>query len=295
MSLTRRQAVASALSLPLLPLLSRPDVRAADDDSALFWRFKTASAQAILFGYVRGRADAFPQVIDDGKRHIDRTDTIIADVDPATTLGSMTFEKHDLKPIFLKLPKAAQDELATIFAGSKAIPSFSNLTALELNILLAGEGQHGFSAEAPSLGGALLTYGQSLKRPVATLLARNEIAALTKPLTLDTANAVAPDSVIYLLGLRRRFGPIGAHLDNLYGARKGGELGRLGAEMRSRGVIDLTHFLNLEGMRALLIDRLSSLPAGTDAFITLPIGLLAGPDGICDALRSRGAEVTAIG
>jgi hypothetical protein len=38
-----------------------------------------------------------------------------------------------------------------------------------------------------------------------------------------------------------------------------------------------------------------NLPAGTNAFIILPIGLLNGPHSILVDLRSRGAEVSAIG
>jgi hypothetical protein len=38
-----------------------------------------------------------------------------------------------------------------------------------------------------------------------------------------------------------------------------------------------------------------NLPAGPNAFIILPIGLLNGPHSILVDLRSRGAEVSAIG
>ncbi|WP_245289923.1 hypothetical protein [Neorhizobium galegae] len=295
MSLTRRQFAALSLSLCFASLSPFRDAQAAEYDNALFWRARFASSEAVLFGYVRSRGDAFPDVVADGKKFIDETSSFLVDVDPGIKFTTTTFDNDDLKPIFLELAKADQEELATIFAGSKSIRSFSKLTALELNILLMGEGQQGFRPDAPSLGHTLFMYAQSLKRPMATLISQDEVKALSKPLTLESANAVGSESVVYLLNLRRRVGPIGAHFDRLYGTRESGEIAKLGEEMASKGVFDLREFIDTGIMRSLLIERLSTLSVGTDAFVTLPIGLLSGPDSICDALRSRGAEVTAIG
>jgi hypothetical protein len=295
MSLTRRQFAARSLSLYFASLFPFRDAQAAEYDGALFWRARFATSEAVLFGYVRARGDAFPDVVADGKKFIDETSSFLVDVDPGIKFTPTTFDNDDLKPIFLELAKADQEELATIFAGSRSIRSFSKLTALELNILLMGEGQQGFRPDAPSLGHTLFMYAQSLKRPMAALISQDEVKALSKPLTLESANAVGSESVVYLLNLRRRVGPIGAHFDRLYGTRKSGEIAKLGEEMASKDVFDLTEFIDSGTMRSLLIERLSTLSAGTDAFVTLPIGLLSGPDSICEALRSRGAEVTAIG
>ncbi|WP_245433379.1 hypothetical protein [Rhizobium sp. L43] len=56
-----------------------------------------------------------------------------------------------------------------------------------------------------------------------------------------------------------------------------------------------TDLIDADKLRALLIERIANLPAGTNAFIILPIGLLNGPHSIVGDLRSRGAEVAAIG
>jgi hypothetical protein len=48
-------------------------------------------------------------------------------------------------------------------------------------------------------------------------------------------------------------------------------------------------------LRAHPIERIASLPAGTNTLIVLPIGFLNGPQSILAVLRSRGADVTAIG
>jgi hypothetical protein len=294
MPLTRRKLAAVGLGAYLAPFLPPFSARAANYDDGLFWQAKFASSEAILFGYVRARGDAFPDVINDGKRFIDETSAFIVDIDPATKLTTTTFDNDDLKPVFADLPKADQEELATIFAGSPAVRAFSKLTALELNILLMAEGQKGFGPDAPRLGHVLFMYAQSLKRPMATLASQSEVQALSKPMTLEGVNAVGAESVVYLLNLRRRVGPIGAHMDALYGARRSGEIAKIGDEMTANQVIDITGYIDAEKMRMMLIERLSSLPSGLKAFVTIPIGLLSGPYSICDALRARGATVAPI-
>ncbi|WP_245495464.1 hypothetical protein [Rhizobium ruizarguesonis] len=127
-----------------------------------------------------------------------------------------------------------------------------------------------------------------------TLVADGEMQAMQKPLTLETVNSVGPDSITYLLELRRRIGPIGARFDELYKARKSAEIASLGEEITTRGIITPTDLIDAEKLRALLIERIVNLPAGTNAFIILPIGLLNGPHSILVDLRSHGAEVTAI-
>jgi hypothetical protein len=55
-----------------------------------------------------------------------------------------------------------------------------------------------------------------------------------------------------------------------------------------------TELIDADKAQALLVERLANLPAGTKAFVTLPIGPLSSTSSICDALRSGGAEVKAI-
>ncbi|MGO7580876.1 hypothetical protein ACC699_40635, partial [Rhizobium ruizarguesonis] len=67
MHITRRQfaALAAVLFLPGMP-------QAADEENAVFWRAKSAANDHVLFGYVRIRADSFPDIVAEGKRLVNQ-------------------------------------------------------------------------------------------------------------------------------------------------------------------------------------------------------------------------------
>ncbi|MGO8190111.1 hypothetical protein AB9F38_36050, partial [Rhizobium leguminosarum] len=69
-------------------------------------------------------------------------------------------------------------------------------------------------------------------------------------------------SITYLLELRRRIGPIGAHFYELYKSLKSAEIARLGEEITSRGIVTPTDLIDADKLRALLIERIANLPAG---------------------------------
>ncbi|MGO6732851.1 hypothetical protein [Rhizobium ruizarguesonis] len=79
MHITRRQfaALAAVLFLPGMP-------QAADEENAVFWRAKSAANDHVLFGYVRIRADSFPDIVAEGKRLVDQSKTVLIDVNPAS-------------------------------------------------------------------------------------------------------------------------------------------------------------------------------------------------------------------
>ncbi|MBY5879566.1 hypothetical protein ACC807_22640 [Rhizobium ruizarguesonis] len=289
MHITRRQfaALAAVVFLPGMP-------RAADEETALFWRAKSPANDHVLFGYVRIRADSFPDIVAEGKRLVDQSKTVLIDVNPGLTLSTAKFKNSDIKPVFAGLTPSDQDEFKTIFSTSPAKGAIEKLSGFEASLLLIGEGQHAFGPDAPSIGLALAKYGVSIGRDVKTLAADGEMQAMQKPLTLETVNSVGPASITYLLELRHRIGPIGAHFDELYKSRKSAEIARLGEEITARGIVTPTDLIDADKLRALLIERIANLPAGTNAFIILPIGLLNGPHSILGDLRSRGGEVTAI-
>ncbi|MGO6671444.1 hypothetical protein [Rhizobium leguminosarum] len=290
MRITRRQfaALTAALFLPGMP-------RAADEENAVFWRAKSSANDHVLFGYVRIRADTFPDIVAEGKRLLDQSKTVLIDINPGLTLSTAKFKNSDIKPVFAALTPSDQDEFKTILSTSPAKGAIEKLSGFEASLLLIGEGQHAFGPDAPSIGLALAKYGVSIGRDVKTLAAEGEMQAMQKPLTLETVNSVGPASITYLLELRRRIGPIGAHFDELYKSRKSAEIARLGEEITARGIVTPTDLIDADKLRALLIERIANLPAGTNAFIILPIGLLNGPHSIVDELRSGGAEVTTIG
>lgn len=267
---------------------------AAAPQRGVFWRAKFQSHQLILFGYVRIRADYLPDIVADGKRLIQKTKSVLMDMNPGIIFASEEFDNKDLKPVFTALPKSYQDDLRAVLATSPAKNAIEKLTGFEAAILLIGEGQQGFGPDAPSVGLVLTQYGLSLKRDIKTLASDDEVKALRKPLDAATVNSVDPSAVTFLLDLRRRVGPIGGHFDELYKARNGDEIARLGEEIAARGVLTPSDFLDAERLRTLFIERLARQPAGANAFVILPIGLLSGQHGILNELRSRGAEVTPI-
>lgn len=269
--------------------------KAADEENAVFWRAKSPANDHVLFGYVRIRAYTFPDIVADGKRMVDQSKTVLIDVNPSLTLSTTKFKNRDIKPVFAALTPSDQDELKTILSTSPAKGAIEKLSGFEASLLLIGEGQHVFGPDTPSIGLALANYGVSIGRDVKTLAADGEMRTLQRPLTLETVNSVGPDSISYLLDLRRRIGPIGAYFDELYEARKSAEIAGLGEEITAKGIVTPTDLIDADRLCALLIERIANLPAGTNAFIILPIGLLSGPYSILDELRSRGSEVSAIG
>ncbi|WP_457301501.1 hypothetical protein [Phyllobacterium sp. P5_D12] len=289
MRINRRQFAA------LMVVLSLPEMsRAANRKSSLFWRAKFQSQEIVLFGYVRVRADFFPDIMAEGKRLIDQSKLVLIDMNPSLILSTTKFKNSDLKPVFPRLPQPHQEELKTILSTSQAGNATERLSGFEVGLLLIGEGQHSFTPDAPSIGLELANYGVSIGRAVKTLASDGEMQLMQKPPTLEIINSVGPASITYLLDLRRRIGPIGEYLDELYKAGKSAEIASLGEEIAAKGIFTPTDFMDADRLRALFVERIANMPAGTNAFAILPIGLLGGSHSILPELRIRGAEVTAI-
>ena len=289
MRINRRQfaALVAVLSLPGMS-------RAANEESSVFWRAKFRSQDLVLFGYVRVRADFFPEIIAEAKRLIGQSKLVLIDMNPSLTLSTTKFKNSDLKPVFPGLTRPNQYELKTILATSPAKNAIEKLSGFEVSLLLMSEGQHFFRPDAPSIGLELANYGVSIGRSVKTLASDGEMQAMQKPPTLEKVNSVGPDAITYLIDLRRRIGPIGAYVDELYKARKSAEIASLGEEIAAKGNFTPTDFMDADRLRELFVERIANLPAGTNAFVILPIGLLSGPYSFLAELRSRGADVTAI-
>ncbi|MEK1888433.1 MAG: hypothetical protein AAAB35_12880 [Phyllobacterium sp.] len=289
MRITRRQfaVIAAVISLPGIS-------RAASEENAVVWRVRFPSQELVLFGYVRVPADVFPDITAEGKRLIDQSKMVLVDMNPSLTLSPTRFKNSDLKPVFPGLAPPQQDELKTILATSPARNAIERLCGFEAGLLLVGEGQRVIGPDAPSVGLELANYAVSIGRKVKTLASDSEVLAMQKPLTLATVNSVGPASIAYLLDLRHRIGPIGAYFDELYKARKSARIASLGEEITAKGVLTPTDFIDMGHLRALYVEQIASLPAGTNAFVMLPIGLLSGSYSIVAKLRSHGAKVTAI-
>ncbi|WP_117195424.1 hypothetical protein [Rhizobium terrae] len=294
MQITRRRfATLSLLSLAGLPTL-RPAF-AADLEHAVFWRARLPARDLIFFGYARTRATFLPEMTAEGKKLIDATKRVLIDMNPSLTLANTTFRNSELKPVLPTLPPPYREDLAAILTTSPAKDDIEKIPGFAASILLLGEGQQGYSPEEPSIGYALANYAVAAGRDVKTLASDEEIKAAQKPLDAETVNSVGAVAITHLLDLRRRIGPIGAHMDTLYKQRKSGELARLGAEITAKGILTPTDFMDIDRLHALFVERITRLPEGTSAFVIMPVGLMSDPYGIFDDLRSQGAEVTAIG
>jgi hypothetical protein len=62
--------------------------------------------------------------------------------------------------------------------------------------------------------------------------------------------------------------------------------------MTANGVFPPSDLLDTNRISVLFVKRLAALPPGTNAFATMPLGLLSGPFSILDDLRAWGAGVT---
>jgi len=297
MPLTRRQfaAFAAALSVPGLGRSQNAPVDTPiDTKEGVFWHVKFRSHELVLFGYVRIRASVVADMAEEGKRLVDKTETVLVDMNPGLVLPTVKFKNTDIKPVYPGLVQPYQNEFKVVLGRSPAKATLEKISAFEAALLLSGEGQQGFTQQDPSIGLVLANYGVSLGRAVKTLLTDDEMRGLYKPPDLQTINSVNPGAIVYLLDLRRSVGPLGAYLDNLYKARKGEEIARVSAEIMAKGVLTPSDFIDVKSANDLLVERLTNLPAGTNAFVILPIGLLAGGFSILGDLQSHGAEVTAI-
>lgn len=293
MPLTRRQFAALAGML-CMPGIGRAQNTPPDDGKGVFWRAKFVTHEAVLFGYARIRASFVPEMTEEGKRLVDRADLVLVDMNPALTLPTVKFRNTDIKPVFPGLAQPYQDEFRTVLGRAFPKARLEAMSAFEAALLLSGEGQQGFAADDPSIGLALANDGVARGKAVKTLISDDEMLRIYKPPDLETINSVSPAAIVYLLDLRRSIGPLGAYLDTLYKARDGEKIARVSADVMGKGVLTPSDFLDVKAAGKLFVERLAELPAGTNAFATLPIGMLTGGFSILGDLRARGADVTAI-
>ncbi|MBB4010429.1 hypothetical protein [Allorhizobium taibaishanense] len=271
-----------------------PGIRAAEPENAVFWRAVFPNHDLALFGYVRIRADLVPDIYSQGKTLVSQSSALLLDMSPDVKMPTVNIERNQTEPVLNKLSPSTQPEFREVMKTLVPEGEIARLAGFTASIFLCGEGQHPFTPQEPSIGFALVKYAQEAGRPMTTLASDQEVVSLSKPITTEKFNAVGPSTIEYLLQLRRRIGPIGAHFDELYRTRQSAEIARLAQEMTNNGVLSPTNFLDPQPLRKLLIDRLANQASGTNAFVTMPRGLLSGPMSILDELRSRGATVSAM-
>ncbi|WP_337268712.1 hypothetical protein [Oryzifoliimicrobium ureilyticus] len=291
MRLNRRNFLALSALAGAYPLFSE----AAETDHGVFWRAQSARYQLTIFGYARVRAADVPDMVRDGKGLIDRTQSLLVDMSPDIKLANADFDRRALSPILPALPEPARTQLRSLLPPSAGQSLIDKLSGFEVSLFLEGEGAQPVTAATPTVGLELVNYGVSLRRPVTTLLSEKDVLGFAHVLSLDTVKSVGPQAILYLLDLRRRVGPIGAYLQNLYRSRQTGELDKVSREIKAHTHFSLSDLVDAERLKALLVERIGMLPAGTSAFLTVPIGIITGPASILDALQAQGAEVSLIG
>ena len=289
MPLTRRQFTCLTATL-LLPEISH----AANADNAIFWRVKFPTYELMLFGYARVAASFVPEILAEGKGLIDKTQAIILDMSADVALSSIDFDRAQVEAVFPTLSPSQRKEMQLITSATLSENLLERLSGFEMAGLLLSEGQHAIGPSAPGIGEEFINYGAALKRPITKLLDDSEIRSAEKPITLQKVKSFGSSHVVFLLDLRRRVGPIGAHLDELYKARKLAELRTLTDEIEARG-ITMPPEIDHNRLRLVIAERLVRLNNGTNAFTMLPVGLTGGRYSILEDLRARGAEVIAVG
>jgi hypothetical protein len=124
-----------------------------------------------------------------------------------------------LPPIWKSIGRPVADDLRSALAGLPDGVPVEELSGFEVSWLLMGEGQ---TPPNPYLADALARHSRSRGRPVAFLITEKEIREQfwrpRDPVALN--NTIDEPKIAFLLDVRRRVGPIGAHLEQLYRARR---------------------------------------------------------------------------
>lgn len=206
-----------------------------------------------------------------------------------------------LQPVVDRLhPKTAAAFRAFVQQSfAQAAPTVDKMPAIEASMLLMGEGQ---TPPNPSVGGTIAAGALKLGRPSMVLISDSELRSMalaenqTAKLTaLD--KRIGQDTIAYLLDLRAKGGPTGRQFEQLYAARRGGDLHNLGAELMKRGVFVSAQILNTDAIKYLLGSRLEATlkkDAAASAFVLMSLDALVGNDGIIAALRKSGNSVNPI-
>jgi hypothetical protein len=97
-----------------------------------------------------------------------------------------------------------------------------------------GEGQ---TPPNPTVGGTIVEGALKLGRPSSVLISDTELRGMASAPNLTALDKrIGQSTIAYLLDLRQKGGPIGRQFEQLYAARRGGDIHSLGADLMKRGV-----------------------------------------------------------
>jgi hypothetical protein len=218
-----------------------------DDGRARFWRVEMPDGgQGIVFGYARIAAAITLDIVCDGTRLVGEARRVVLDMDNVK-LPAMKIDAT-LPPILSRLDSARADEVRKILAAMHVPQAqLDGLSGFMVATLLHGEGQ---TNPMPSVGGVTMDRVKALGRPVVTLLGQADVDRLRRPVDFAALDrTITPQTIAFLLDTRRQIGPIGAHSDGLYRARKSEELDRFTKLLADHGVPESGSYLDADASK----------------------------------------------
>ncbi|MEZ2221715.1 hypothetical protein [Rhizobium sp. RCC_161_2] len=285
MDITRRQfaALVCALAVPL------PRGAWADEGNALFWDATRADRSITIFGYERINAQIVPDIVSDGDRISDEASSVYTDFSPNVALQTLSVDRKQLSPVLPELSSTDADDLRRMITAVGG-PPLERLSGFEVSLFLMGEGQH---RPVPSVGGVITDHVRSGGKQLSPLISDAELRSIWHPLDTAAVKSVGAHQVSYLLEKRKQLGPIGGYLETLYQQRRAPEIMTLTAEIAQKGVVDPLRSLGGEQIKSLLLAQILKIDSVKN-FILLPLGTLAGDDGILQMMRSNGFEIRSL-
>jgi hypothetical protein len=273
-------------------LLSR-QVRAADEESALFWTaIPPGRKGAVLFGYERIAAALVPDIVKDGEALAGASQRLVSDMPQNVRFPKVSLDLAEIKPILQVVSPPTADRLRKFLASTRTVSPVDRMSGVEATTLLMAEGEHDASITA---GGTIFEYSRSAGKPIDQLLSDADVQSAFRPPDMAAIDkGIGEDAVSYLLNLRDRIGPIGGYLEQLYRQRKGEAIVRLTTDIDSHGVFSPSRLLQTDRIRDLMAARALNMmmqQADEQRFMLFPLGMLAGPSGLLATFKAKGAVV----
>jgi hypothetical protein len=296
MQLTRRRALGLVLAASSAAGLRAGAAGEVSDDRALFWEFGSGASASTIFGYSHIAASLVSDIVDDGTKRAAAAKLVIQDFPSRVMLPAIKIDPS-LQPVVDRLDAKTASAFRTVVQQSFAqlAPTVDKMPGIQASMLLMAEGS---TPPNPTVGGTIVEGALKLGRPSTVLISDAELRSMASSPNLTAFDKrVSQDSIARLLDLRAKGGPIGRQFEQLYAARRGGDIHNLFAELTKRGVFIPSQILNGDAIKYLLGSRLEAVlkkDAAASAFVLMPLDALVGDDGIIAALRKGGNSVTAV-
>ncbi|WP_158817596.1 hypothetical protein [Methylocapsa sp. S129] len=258
----------------------------------LFWTATPpGEPPSFLFGYARTAAAVTADIVKDGDRFAEQAQRVVADI-PNVQFARISLPHDRLPPISGRVSAATADRIRAVIDKSfSSLPNKDKLSGFETALLLHAEGQ---TPAQPSVGGTIAEHAQATGKPIAYLVSADEAKAAfhpPDPVALD--QRINEQTLVYLLDLRDRLGPIGKYEESLYTARRTDDLSKLGVEMKQHGALTTADLLPTSTLEETILARaLQAVQTPQDrAFLMVAVGTLTRDGGVLSKLRESGVQV----